>query len=143
MKEIEIIGYIGSDAEQVTNVQNPYTRFNVAVSERHGDKEETTWFTVFLSGNSDRLVPYLLKGSKVFVRGRLSASIYTNQQGESRLSLSVNASPYNLHIVEFRKNETAQPDTTPPTSYGQQGAMFPQQPTGFMSRSSDAPTPWD
>ena len=47
----------------------------------------------FLGG---KMLPYLKKGTKVFVRGRLSAKTYTTRTGEIKVSLSVMASEVQL-----------------------------------------------
>ena len=77
-------------------------QFSVATSRKFTDssgslQERTTWYRVTawgkLAETMDRLTQdgHLAKGRQVLVVGRLEPSEYTNQAGENKTSLDVNA----------------------------------------------------
>lgn len=88
----EIIGNLGHDAVVKQINGKEYTSFDVAHSERMSNGERrTVWVSVLRSGNGGQLLQHLKKGARVFVRGELSAKIYTTRDGASNVSLSVMA----------------------------------------------------
>lgn len=100
MQEITITGNIGKDAEVIqTRDGRGVLTFSVAVNE---NKEEApTWYDVFVNGNYDKMAPYLVKGTRVLVRGRLKAGMWTNQQGKSGISLQVSTNTGSIEILKF------------------------------------------
>lgn len=99
MKQIQIIGNLGKDATLHGNNGNEFVRFSVAVTEKfksNGDvKENTDWFSVFLTQKS--LLPYLKKGTSVFVQGKINVSTRRNDQnGQFYADLTVNADKVQL-----------------------------------------------
>ena len=100
MQEITITGNIGKDAEVIqTRDGRGVLTFSVAVNE---NKEEApTWYDVFVNGNYDKMAPYLVKGTRVLVRGRLRAGMWTNQQGKSSISLQVSTNTGSIEILKF------------------------------------------
>ena len=73
MKNINIAGNIGKDAETRQAGSDNVTSFSVAVEDRKGREKSTIWFTVDLWGKrGDALAQYLLKGERVCVAGDLS-----------------------------------------------------------------------
>lgn len=99
MQRTEIIGNLGRDCElRFTPSGQPVASFSVGVTERwNGNdgqkKEETTWYNATLWGKqAETLTPYLLKGKKVWVSGKMAkAKPYQNRDGEwvSNLELTV------------------------------------------------------
>lgn len=76
MKQIQIIGNIGRNAEAVTTtLGREKMRFSVAVSTN--SKKETTWFSV-LANMQEKLMPYLVKGRQIYVSGDFAANVYNN-----------------------------------------------------------------
>lgn len=81
MKCIEIIGNIGRNAECVTTADGrEKMRFSVAVTIA---KDKTLWFGV-LARLQDKLLPYLVKGRQVFIRGDFDVKCYN---GETEISV--------------------------------------------------------
>jgi single-strand DNA-binding protein len=99
----QVIGNLGRDAEtRYTKSGAMNVSFSVATSRRFTDasgtqQERTTWFRVTawgkLAETLDRLAQEgaLAKGQRVFVSGRLESNEFTNQQGENKTSLEINA----------------------------------------------------
>lgn len=92
MLKAEIIGNLGADA-QVKQINDKYY---VAFDMAHTEKNETVWISVLWRSNGGGLLPYLTKGTSVFVRGNLTAKTYNTRTGETKVSLSVMATEINL-----------------------------------------------
>lgn len=90
MIKTEFIGYLGADAKVVTQNTTLLT-FNVGITRRSGYGDAvTTWMscTKHAEGNGGNLAQYLTKGTRVFVRGDLAVTAYTNDNGVAIPSLS-------------------------------------------------------
>ena len=93
-----IIGNLGRDPEmRYTPGGQAVTDFSVAVNRKWTTQEgtpgeETTWFKVSCWGRlAETTNQYLSKGRLVMVRGRVKASAWTTQEGETRATLELTA----------------------------------------------------
>lgn len=112
MLRLEAIGNLGADAKKKVIESREYVSFDVAVSRRDkAGQEHTTWVSV-LSRN-EAILPYLKKGTKVFVRGYLSVSTYKTSTGISLPSISVSASEIEL-LSSPKVEQQAQPQVSSP-----------------------------
>ena len=82
LNKAQIIGNLGKDAEtRFTQGGTAVTNFSVATTRRWKDqqseewKEETDWHNVTM-WKGENLAPYLTKGTKVYVEGRLQTRSY-------------------------------------------------------------------
>ena len=97
LNQILLIGNAGRDAEmRYTPSGTAVTNFSIAVSRRYQVRdewqEETEWFNVSAWDRQAEIVAERVKrGTRVFVDGRLSTREYTAGNGETRVSLDVNA----------------------------------------------------
>jgi len=108
VSKIILVGNLGRDPEAryppngTLNVQ-----FSMAVTRRFSDQggqqqEKTNWFRVTAWGRlAETMVNLsesgaLRKGRQVYVEGRLDAREYQDQNGQTRTSLDVNASEFQL-----------------------------------------------
>lgn len=95
MLEATIIGNLGQDAEVKDINGKQYIVFSVAHTDRYTDQtgqkiERTTWANVTKPrGESDRLLPWLKKGTEVYVRGSLTVRMYQSKSGEMRTSVDI------------------------------------------------------
>lgn len=101
MLTIEVIGNLGSDAEIKEFSGKKYVSFNVAHSERKRDtngvvNETTTWVSVLWYGEGGSLTPYLKKGCKIFVRGRLVPKAYLDRNNNPQVGLNMYANEVTL-----------------------------------------------
>jgi single-strand DNA-binding protein len=88
VNKVILIGRLGRDAETAfTGAQIAIVKFSVATSMRWKDKatgdwkEETNWSNiVFWRG--ENVAPYLLKGTQVYVEGRLHTRSYEDKDGK-------------------------------------------------------------
>ena len=88
VNKVILIGRLGKDAELAyTAAQIAIVKFSVATSMRWKDKqtgdwkEETNWSdVVFWRG--ENVAPYLLKGTQVYIEGRLHTRSYDDKDGK-------------------------------------------------------------
>lgn len=69
MVAIEIIGNLGADARVVEACGTKFVTLNVADSRKVDGKEVTQWYGCNINRDCSRLLPYLIKGQCVYVRG--------------------------------------------------------------------------
>jgi len=80
MLVVEVIGNLGADATIKEFKGQKFMAFSVAHTESFTDsqgakRERTTWVSCLKYGESG-VLPYLKKGTRIFVRGELSARTY-------------------------------------------------------------------
>ena len=88
VNKVILIGHLGRDAEtSYTPSQTALTKFSVATSRRWKDqqsgewKEETDWTRVVL-WRGENVAPYLVKGTQIYVEGRLQTRSYDDKDGK-------------------------------------------------------------
>lgn len=91
MNNLTIAGNIGRNAEiRTTQNGDKLAGFTVAVDngkDANGNKRDATWFDCTIFGKrAEALAPYLTKGGKVTVSGRVSARAH---EGKAYLQISV------------------------------------------------------
>lgn len=88
-----VIGRIGGEIEtRYTPSGKMVANFNVAVNEKFGGNDQTTWFRVACWEKLAEIASqYLGKGQLVMIVGRISARAYTNKAGEAACSLDLTA----------------------------------------------------
>lgn len=93
-----------SDSRQVVN-------FSVAINDsyrsKEGDRVEQTTFFECAYWISPKVAPILTKGTVVELTGRVSARVWTGNDGEPRAGLNFNTSNIKLH-GGGKKSETTQ-----------------------------------
>ena len=100
MLKCEIIGNLGADAEARTVNGQSFVSFRVAHSVTSTDTqtgavtESTTWVSCTLNGDGGRLLPYLRKGTKVYLRGSVMLRLYEGNDGKKHAGL-------NLYVAEL------------------------------------------
>lgn len=102
MLKLEIIGHLGADARVVRGNDGEYTAFNVAHSVTNTDtqtgesKENTVWVSVTVNRNVGSLLPYLKKGTRVFVRGNMATRLYVGHDGQKHAGINLYAQEIEL-----------------------------------------------
>lgn len=106
--KVIIIGHLGRDPEtRYTPSGAMNVQFSVATSRRFNDRdgqqqESTTWFRVTAWGRQAETLDkftqsgVLAKGREIYVEGRLEQREFTGQDGQTRTSLDVNMSEFQL-----------------------------------------------
>jgi single-strand DNA-binding protein len=90
-----VVGNLGdTPALRETAEGQPVTNFSVAVNEKRGEREVTTWYRVTAWGRlAEIAAEFLSKGRQVLVEGhRLQASAYMDSEGQPQASLELTAS---------------------------------------------------
>lgn len=126
MNKLILVGNLTKDPElRYTPNQIPVCNFDVAVNERRGGQDSTTYFRVTAwQKQAENCAKYLSKGKKVFVSGPVSASAYESSDGSARAALNVTANE-----VEFLSPGSAGGDAQP--------AARQAEPQGYTPVSSD------
>lgn len=136
MNQLVIIGNLVADpVSRTTQAGKNVTTFTVAVNRRKdaNGNQETDFFRVSAWGELGNLChKWLIKGRKVCVTGRVSASAYQAQNGETRANLDVFA-----ESVEFLTPANQAPQNAPQT---QQPA--PKSAGGF-TQVDEEELPWN
>lgn len=113
MNNATFIGNLTADAVQRPSANGNYITFGIAVNERRKDSEVTTYIDCIKSGDNAALLPYLTKGSKVCVIGRVAARAYIDKEGQPQGRLDLNV--YQLELCGS-KAQTAAPATAAPAA---------------------------
>lgn len=96
MNQSIFIGNLTKTAEtKQVNGGNPFTTFTVAVNRKwkakDGTKREDVQFVdCIMNGNTSGIAPYLTKGTKVCVTGRISCHAWVDNQGKAIAGLDLN-----------------------------------------------------
>jgi single-strand DNA-binding protein len=88
------VGNLGDAAElRYTKGKNTaVASFRMAVNEKWGDNEKTTWFRVSVWGKqAEAIAKYLTKGKQVLVSGTIDVSVYKDKRGDPAATMEVNA----------------------------------------------------
>lgn len=119
MKDITIIGYLGTDAEVKTtkNGNGEFLTLRVGVRDDRDDKT-TYWFNVrtFDSFHIKVLAQYLKKGKQVCISGEYTDRLYADKEGNCQISREINA-----YKIRFINNDRRQ-------EQGQEQEQTSQQP---------------
>lgn len=93
-----VIGHLGKDTEtRYTTGGDPVSNFSVAVTEKWGDKEVTTWYRVNAWKKLSEIASkYLKKGDAVVVVGRMQVRQWEDKDGNKRESWELNADQIRL-----------------------------------------------
>lgn len=92
--KLELIGNLGADVVLRENDRGKYLTFDVAHTDVWRDPatservERTDWVSCSYNGG-ERVAQYLVKGARVYVRGRLSLRCYRTQAGDWRAAANV------------------------------------------------------
>lgn len=124
MIKMEIIGNLGADAQlQVTN-GNKFVSFRIANTDSWTDKKTgeiiktTQWVSCSLNGDGGNLLPYLRKGTKIFVRGNAQIVVYSSPKTH-QMEAGVNLFVREIELCGGKVEETP-PQQAQDTSNNQQ-----------------------
>lgn len=102
VNQVMLLGTLGRDSEtKFTQGGQAVTSFSMATNRNWKDKQsgewkkETDWHNVTAWGK-EKLAEYLVKGSKVFVQGRLQTRSYEDKNGQKKYVTEVVADVISL-----------------------------------------------
>ena len=132
MNQATFIGNLTANAVQRATADGAatYATFSVAVNRKtKNGAEETTYVDCVMGGNTAGVVPYLTKGKKIAVTGRVSCRAWIDRQGQPHANLELRV--WELEFCGGRDNaEQPQPQaqTQAPAQLQTQASFAPQQP---------------
>ena len=141
LNRVQLAGNLGRDAEtRQTPSGTAVTNFSVATAQSYKDgngewQEKTSWHDVVAWRLSEKLTPYLTKGAKVYLEGRLETRSWEDQNGQKRYKTEVITDQRGVMLMRPGKDgpsqdyaEQAQPA---PQGQGQaQGGNWKNKPVG-------------
>ena len=135
---IIIAGNVGRDPEtRFTAGGKQVTNFSVAVSEKRGQDESTTWFRCTAFEKTAKVVEdYVRKGSSVLVDGRIASRKFTDKEGMERESWEVTVD--RMQMLGGKSGGSADMDE-PAQHRASRQAMDSQRPAGGFDMSDDVP----
>ena len=95
MFKIDVIGNLGADAETRISNGATYVTFRVAhtvksVNIQTGEiVRDAVWVSCSKAGECANLMPYLHKGTKVYVRGNAQLKVYTGHDGKPHAGINL------------------------------------------------------
>lgn len=147
-----LIGHVGRDAE--TNSVNGRTviNFPVAHSEKYNDQQgnlqkKTVWAQCALWTEKTSIVPYLKKGTQVYIEGQPFARSYKRNDGTqdallqmriNRIQLLGSNSVPRQNGIEHHENEEQQQDRVPPPAPSSE-AEYPPVAEGIAEPLDELP----
>jgi len=110
---ITICGHIGQDPRTAEVGGKPVANFSVAVSEKRGEEEHTSWYEVSAWGKlAENVTKYCHKGMAVLVSGKPKIETYNKKDGAVGHKVSVYANDVTfLSKRDDGVSETAKPQT--------------------------------
>lgn len=121
MIKLEVIGNLGADAQLQVNNGNKFVSFRVANTDSWTDKKTgeiiktTQWVSCSLNGDGGGILPYLRKGTKVFVRGNAQTVIYSSPKTH-QMEVGINLFVREIELCGGNRGENKEDQQTNPSS---------------------------
>jgi single-stranded DNA-binding protein len=94
MKELQLIGNLGDDAQIIDKGQNSFLCFNLAVNQVSKGEKQTHWFRCYYNARKEHLKNIKMmfkKGQKLLIKGDFTTQIY-----KEKVVINVYFSQFNL-----------------------------------------------
>lgn len=103
MIQISAIGRVGKDPETKDFNGKIVGNFSIGIDTGFGDDKKTIWVNCSI-WNREKLLPFIKKGTKVFVQGQPKIRAWADKSGNpcAGLEMTVNI----LEILDSKKEET-------------------------------------
>lgn len=113
MLKTSIIGNLGADAVKRTGEHSPFYSLSVAHTKKYVDKdgvinENTIWCNVIINWDASKLMPYLLKGTKIYASGQTRLRCFKGNEGNYHASIDIIADT--IELCGSPKVDTLVPD---------------------------------
>jgi single-strand DNA-binding protein len=138
MIRLQVIGNLGRDAEYKTlDSGRKVINFSVAHTEKYksGDemKEKTTWIDcAWWTDNGERIMPYLKKGTQVYVEGNPDARGWVSKEGVAGATLSISVRDLRLLGQAVKKEDVKEEEPKSSSSSKTTTSKSAQRPTVTM-----------
>ena len=147
MFKIEVIGNLGADAETRVSNDATYVAFRVAHTVKSVDMQTgevirvAVWVSCSKAGECTNLMPFLRKGTKVFVRGNAQLKVYTGHDGKQHAGINLF-----VHELELCGSQVGDAPSVVSNDKGVAGAVTPADNAISSNDSSSTSTkdelPW-
>ena len=147
MFKIDVIGNLGADAETRVSNGATYVTFRVAhtvksVNIHTGEiVRDAVWVSCSKAGECANLMPYLHKGTKVYVRGNAQLKVYTGHDGKPHAGINLF-----VHELELCGSQVGDAPSVVSNDKGVAGAVTPADDKDPSVVSTDSQTkdelPW-
>ena len=147
MFKIDVIGNLGADAERRVSNGDTYVTFRVAHTIKSVDMQtgevirEAVWVSCSKAGECTNLMPFLRKGTKVFVRGNAQLKVYTGHDGKPHAGINLY-----VHELELCGSQVGDAPGVLPSDKGVAGTITPADNAVSSGESSSTSTkdelPW-
>ncbi|MDR3329102.1 MAG: single-stranded DNA-binding protein [Prevotellaceae bacterium] len=115
MQKIIIAGQLGQDAQAKEVGERLAINFSVAVNEKRGDKEATSWYACALWRNKDKagIASYLKKGTGVIIEGAPDVEAWlSKEKSEPQARIKITVS--DLHFMSGTPKKAEEPAAPAP-----------------------------
>ena len=147
MFKIDVIGNLGADAEKRVSNGATYVAFRVAHTVKSVDMQtgeivrDAVWVSCSKAGECTNLMPFLRKGTKVFVRGNAQLKVYTGHDGKQHAGINLF-----VHELELCGSQVGDAPSVVSNDNSVAGADTPADNAGSNVVSTDSHTkdelPW-
>lgn len=138
MNSATFIGNLVAPAAKRGNTERTFITFTIAVNRKYKDKEEVLFIECIKNGDNNNLLPYLNKGTKVCVQGRVNCHAYMANNGQPRANLDL--AVFELELLgSSQQNQQAQTTQQQQVQAPQQVQQVPLQQALNQQVANDLP----
>lgn len=124
MLKTQIIGNLGADAHVVTSNSGRFVSMNVAHTRKYRKAdgtpcEETLWVNVVINWDASKIMPYLLKGTKIYAQGNTRLRVFKDKQDKYCAGMDIVADTIELCGSKLPDTTTQTPLSFVDTSTGE------------------------
>jgi single-strand DNA-binding protein len=112
MQQLNLVGYIGNDAEVKDLGKTQVINFSLAVTKKVKNERVTTWYKCAWFTNNVSLAPWLASGSFISVTGEPSVEAYIATDGTARATMKCIIKEITMY--SSTKQKAPAPTTAPP-----------------------------
>lgn len=118
--EMMFVGHLAADVQKKESNGRAFLSFCVAVKDivrnaQGSYTEQTTWVNCTWNYDGGNLLPYLVKGAQVLIRGKAKTHVYTDKTGASVASLDCSVLDFNFLGSPRNQQQQAQAPQAPQT----------------------------
>lgn len=137
MNSATFIGNMVAPAVKKGDATKPFITFTIAVNRKYKDKKEVLFIECIKSGDNNNLLPYLNKGTKVCVQGRVSCHAYLDRNNQPRANLDL--AVFELELLGSNQQSQQQAQAPQQAAPMQQPPQQVQQVPLQQALSNDLP----
>ena len=109
MFKAEVIGNLGADAQVKGENGRQFISFNVAHTDRWTDDngvahDTTQWISCIINDTQTKVLPYLLKGKQVYVRGNATLRVFSSEK-ERRMVPGITINVRDIELIGGKQDE--------------------------------------